>query len=388
MTAADSTIVHRAGTYRTRTPEETWHRISPLLSTFRITRVADITLLDEIGFPVHVAYRPTGKTMAVSVGTGLTPAQSRVSAVMESIETWHAENLRLEIVERSPAGSLPLHYDVRTLNLAPNSPLSSTTVLDWVPGRGLLTGSSCLAPLDTIYLDSVRADSICAPSWAIALFRPTSNGMASGNCPAESTLHALFEIIERDCMTEHTERDPDLRVRAAPATTTNADTLGIVATLTGAGFWIDVYDITNDLGVPCYHARIWAPDLPMYCGGIGCHLDPGIALGRALLEAAQSRLVAISGARDDVDVDIYRSLDPLAKPPPEHDQLLVDVRAPVADPPTVDDAVRVCAEKIFQRTGVEPFVVDLTHPNIGISVSKVFAPGLALFDERKMADFR
>ncbi|WP_322760966.1 hypothetical protein [Frankia sp. Cr2] len=74
-----------------------------------------------------------------------------------------------------------------------------------------------------------------------------------------------------------------------------------------------------------------------------------------------------------MDVDIYRSLDPLAKPPPEHDQLLVDVRAPVADPPTVDDAVRVCAEKIFQHTGVEPFAVDRTHPDIGISVSKVFA---------------
>ena len=65
-----------------------------MLPRFGITRVADITGLDDIGLPVHVAYRPDGLTFAVSIGTGATPAQSRVSAVMESIEAWHAENLR------------------------------------------------------------------------------------------------------------------------------------------------------------------------------------------------------------------------------------------------------------------------------------------------------
>jgi hypothetical protein len=35
-------------------------------------------------------------------------------------------------------------------------------------------------------------------------------------------------------------------------------------------------------------------------------------------------------------------------------------------------------------TGVEPFAVDLTHDDIGIPVSKVFAPGLRMFDERAL----
>src|SRR5579863_1773090 len=85
-------IRHRAGTYRAVSPADTWSRISSGLHNFGITRVTDITDLDEIGIPTVVAYRPDGTTVAVSIGTGLDPMQARVSAAMESIEAWHAEN--------------------------------------------------------------------------------------------------------------------------------------------------------------------------------------------------------------------------------------------------------------------------------------------------------
>lgn len=39
---------------------------------------------------------------------------------------------------------------------------------------------------------------------------------------------------------------------------------------------------------------------PITFTGVGCHNDPAIALCRALIEAAQNRLTAISGARDDL----------------------------------------------------------------------------------------
>src|SRR5450755_2140673 len=111
------TIAYRIGTYRAASPEETWARVLPLLPRFGITRVADITRLDDIGVPVHLAYRPTGLTYAVSIGSGGTALQSQVSAVMESIEAWHAENLQLAIAARAPAADLDLGYDVRWLNL-------------------------------------------------------------------------------------------------------------------------------------------------------------------------------------------------------------------------------------------------------------------------------
>ncbi|MGO8389042.1 YcaO-like family protein, partial [Rhizobium johnstonii] len=45
------------------------------------------------------------------------------------------------------------------------------------------------------------------------------------------------------------------------------------------------------------------------CGGCGCHPDPVRAALRAITEAAQSRLTAIAGSRDDFSPRIYKRLD-------------------------------------------------------------------------------
>jgi YcaO-like protein with predicted kinase domain len=373
-------IVHRTGTYRTATVEQTWARIRPMLSRFGITRVADITRLDEIGLPVHLAYRPTGHTLAVSVGTGLGPTQSRVSAVMESIEAWHAENPRLEIAVRAPAEGLRLPYDPRALQLTPRSPLTDSVVLDWVVGRGLLTGAEFLVPYDTIRLDFTARQ-----SWARALFRPSSNGLASGNTHAEATLHALHEIIERDCITQYTVSGLEERRYVDPASSSHPDTKAILAALQAAGCWVEVCDISNELDVPCYASSIWSVDVPLICGGFGCHVSPDIALGRAMSEAAQSRITMVAGARDDIDNAVYVQADPLATPPRTAGGPPQPVRAEPVPGDTLDELIVSCAQRILASTGVEPFAVDLSHPDIGIAVSKVFAPGLRLFDERALA---
>ncbi|MEU7617942.1 YcaO-like family protein [Micromonospora rifamycinica] len=374
------TIAFRAGTYRTATVEQTWHRVSALLDRFRITRVADITRLDEIGLPVHVAYRPVGATMAVSVGTGATPMQSQVSAVMESIESWHAENLRLGTVTRSPAEGLDLPYDVRWLHLAERSPLTPAVVLDWVAGRGLVTGTPCLVPRATIELDfTVRR------GWARALFNPSSNGLATGNTFAEASLHALLEVVERDCIAPYCTSALADRTYTDPGTATNPMTRGVHQALLRAGCWVEVCDITNSIGVPCYAASVWSPDLPVTFGGFGCHVDPEIAVGRAMSEAAQSRLVMVSGARDDIDAAAYHDVGGPPVRPPTVDRPAGPVRADRPPTGTVTDVLRELALRVQRSTGVEPFAVDLTHDDIGISVSKVFAPGLRMFDERALS---
>lgn len=381
MSTHNRTIVHRTGTYRTATVEQTWERVAPMLDRFTITRVADITMLDEIGLPVHLAYRPVGKTLAVSVGTGLTATQSKVSAVMEAIEAWHAENPRLEHALRAPAERLSLGYRLTDLQLADRSPVTDAIVLDWVAGRGLLDGGECLVPFDTILLDFTRRG-----SWAHALFRPSSNGLASGNTADEATLHALHELVERDCIQPYTLTPLGERVYVDPATSHDPSTKAILAALLDAGCSVEVCDITGRVGISCYAATIWSPDVPMLFGGFGCHVDAHVAVGRALAEAAQSRLTTISGARDDIDYGVYRDADPLAEPPFTTDRELVAVRDVKPDADDVGELVRWCAARIAAVTGVEPFVVDLTHDDIGIAVSKVFAPGLRLFDDRALAN--
>jgi YcaO-like protein with predicted kinase domain len=366
---ADS-IVYHAGTYRTALPEETWERVLPMLPRFGITRVADITGLDDIGLPVHVAYRPDGLTYAVSIGTGATQAQSRVSAVMESIEAWHAENLRVPVSARCGAVALELDYDVRELNLAPRSPLTANVVLDWVAGHGLLTSRDTFAPADLIRLD------LTPPvDWAQALFQVTSNGLATGNTVADAVLHGLVEVIERDSVAGYLARPQHERRYVDPATCRHPAARRTFEALRAADCTVLACDITGRVGLPCYAAVVWSPDVPISCGGYGCHVDRGIAIGRAMAEATQTRLALIAGARDDIDSDCYRE----AAQPPEPSCL-----TPFPDEPgwasgsDLDAAIRHCAALVAAVTGAEPFAVQITHPDIGIPAVKVIAPGLRM----------
>ncbi len=362
------TIAFRTGTYRTAGPEETWQRVRSTLPRFGITRVADITRLDDIGMPVHVAYRPAGLTYAVSIGVGTTPAQSRVGAVMESIETWHAENLRLPVAARAPAAALDLGYDVRGLNLAPRAPLTSAVVLDWARGRGLLTGREMLAPID-----SIRLDGTTQRDWAAVFFWPTSGGLATGNTEAEAVLHALHELVERASAKAHRDVPAARRRYVDPASCHDPDTRWILDALRAAGCAVVAYDIAGPVGLPCYAATIWSEDVPLRCTGFACHVDPSIALGRAMAEAVLSRLAAISGARDDIDNDAYRGMAALAEP---EETVHVRRRSAWADDGDLWSVIRHCASRIAEVTGAEPFVVRLDHEDIGIPAVKVVAPGL------------
>jgi YcaO-like protein with predicted kinase domain len=370
-------IRHRGGTYRAVKPQDTWDRVSLQLHRFGISRVADITDLDEIGIPTWVAYRPDGTTFAVSLGTGLDPMQARVSATMESIEVWHAENPVRVADFRDSAIGLGLPYDIRALNLADRSPLTGHSVLDWTTGTGVLSGRVIPVPLDSIALDFTDAR-----PWPNALFRPTSNGVASGNTPVEATLHGMLEDIERDCIAEHQATDP-AQFRYVDVDQANSDYIReIAARLRDTGCVISVIDITNQLGIPCYAGRIWSADVPIYCGGFGCHVDADIALGRSLLEAAQSRLAIVSGARDDIDAAVYQ---PSARRPDPADAEIVPHRAGLAsDRPDLESVVRYGAERIAAVTGCEPVTVNLAHDDIGIAVQKVYTPGLRMADTERL----
>ncbi|HEX6968555.1 MAG TPA: YcaO-like family protein [Micromonosporaceae bacterium] len=375
MTIAGTPAANHTGTFRSATAEQTMARIRPMLHRFGITRVADVTRLDEIGLPVHVAYRPCGRTLAVSIGIAMEPAQSWVSAVMESIETWHGENPRLPVVERAPARALGLHYDVRSLNLAERSLLSSSTVLDWVLGRGVLSGQPVPVPIGLIELDSTRRFD---PNHT--LFNVTSNGLATGSTRDEAILHALFEVIERDCCAPVTELPLDARTYIDPESVAHPVASRILALLREADCYVELCETTNEMGIPSYAGAIWSVDVPIYFSGFGCHLDSGLAVARALSEAVLSRMAAISGARDDIDEFFYRNADPLAEPTLAG-RTLHPFGASTVRHGSVESAVRFCAERIKEYTGAEPVVVDLTRDDIGIPAVKVIAPGLRMFND-------
>jgi len=163
-------------------------------------------------------------------------------------------------------------------------------------------------PLDAVTLGEAASQ---------ARYWQSTDGLASGNVLWEAAFHGLCERVERDALTlwslagdaEVGERCRDPRDFGDPAL------VALAAKIDAAGLRLRLFDISTDVAVPVCFATISPPsdsdpahwrhfDLQ---SGSGCHPNPARAAIRAVTEAAQSRLTAISGARDDFDPSDYRA---------------------------------------------------------------------------------
>lgn len=369
------------GTHRIRTPEETWDWIKPKLASLGITRVADVTWLDEIGIPVFQAIRPNALTLSVSQGKGLTPALARVSAAMEAVELWHAENP----LEEAPciAGVADMEaaagYPVEALALTRRNRLNRDALLSWrhvkrVDGKG-----DSLVPADLL-----RMDARFQPRWDPPLFQATSNGLASGNNIAEALLHGMYEVVERDALTRAAHGGPVRSV--APETIDDANLCMLMDRFRGAGIHLDMQDIENPFRIPTFKVAIWSDAFPRVFKGNGTHLDAAVAMSRALTEAAQSRATAIAGARDDIGKSTYsegpafgmrRSSGTVL--PAGHDGPVSFCSIPSLRLSDIETELAHVTERIQAVTGYPPVYADLTRADVAIPVTHVVCPG-ALFD--------
>jgi YcaO-like protein with predicted kinase domain len=311
QTTADSSAkVHRDGTHRVCPPEQTIERFLPLAGRFGITRLARVTGLDVIGIPVYLAVRPNSRSLSVAQGKGLTDAAAKASALMECIETWHAERVALPLRHESYL-SLSREALVTELEQLPRNrgtELSPALPMTFVQGTDLLGGQPLWVPYDLVTTNFVHPAGFRSP------FVQSSNGLASGNTLLEATVHALYEVIERDATKLWGYRSPAARLerRLDLEAVTDPGCQSLLQRYRAAGVVVTAWDMTSDLGVPCYSVTIFED--PRAFGwrragiysGYGAHLSPPIALTRALTEAAQSRLTMVSGSRDDLFHADYR----------------------------------------------------------------------------------
>jgi YcaO-like protein with predicted kinase domain len=375
---------YRTGTHRTCAPRETLDLLMPRMREFGITRLANVTGLDVIGVPVYMAVRPASRGVSVSQGKGIDDDSARASALMESVEGWHAERidapLRYEsyaTLRRSAAVT-----DVTRLPLAYGARLDVQAPLLWIEGHDLLSEAPTWVPFASVMTNFVKPWSVTGP------FRASTNGLASGNHILEAIAHGLCEVIERDACSVweaaggYAFDQPQIDL----GTVTSTSAISVINRLRAAELDIAVWDTTSDTGIPTFACRIFdSPDRARWTlkgvfGGQGCHLDPEVALLRAITEAIQSRLTSIAGSRDDMF-----DYDTRANP----DNLRAAVRAATDSPATAsfprqgslvtdtfDDDVEALVAAL-RGIGIENVVVvDLTRPEIGIPVVHVIVPGL------------
>ncbi len=289
-----------AETHRAVEPRETWRRIAPRLAMFGITRIAQIGGLDRVGIPVAMAVRPLSRSVAVSLGKGASREAAAVSAAMEAIELWHAERiegplLRASIEELNdrplidPAALAGCPRDARML---------------WLEARGMRSGRRVLAPYALVHTDYT----LPLPEGS-EWFDCTSNGLASGNHPAEARIHALLEILERDAVARWQELPPADRraTRLDAGQTEDPLCMRILESCHHAGLEVAVWRLPACLELASFFCVIRDVRAPRFrpANGASCHLSARVALARALLEALQVRCTYIAGARDDLRWEEY-----------------------------------------------------------------------------------
>lgn len=378
---------HRSGTHRTTDPAATVARVWAHRRTMGITRIADVTGLDRVGVPVTMVTRPNARSLAVNQGKGLTLDAARASGLMEAAETFHAEHPRLPL-RLSSWRHLREELETVDCHRLPRHPYGSfddDRMLLWASGVDLRTGAPVQLPYELVH---THYTTLALPG--AGAFLASSNGLASGNHPLEAVLHGLYEVVERDAtvlweLSDTAQQDAtavDLR------TVTDPGCRRVLDRFAEAGLVVACWEQTSDIGTAVFAVEVIdsadGMDGVPAAAGMGAHHDATVALARALTEAAQSRLTAIAGSRDDQPPSAYAvAHDPatLALHRAELQRVNAQAtrsfaQAPHAVRDTLDEDLAQLLDALAAAGLDHVVAVDLSRPDLGIDVVRVVVPGL------------
>lgn len=345
-----------------------------------ITRLSRQTDLDCVGLPVWCAYTPNSRSIVIAQGKGLEDIDAKVSAAMEALERAVAgEPITTTTV--SSAQDLRRQGDcaepLDCLIATGERVVSEDEELTWSLATELLHDQPIHVPQDAALLDRTRQNR----------FWMSSDGLASGNTLEEAIFHGILERIERDAHVLWQIGSDDKRDASCvdPKSFGDSALSGLIEKIEAAGLILKLFDITSDIGVPCYTALV-APSAvngkaPLrfveVTGGSGAHPWAVRAAIRAVTEALQSRLTYISGARDDVWPELF------ATPLPAQTRsafLAIPASVSAAAVTRLAGNVSVLLHELLTRlraSGIGSVIaLPLTPANLPFSVVKIFIPDL------------
>lgn len=276
-----------------------------------IVRIGLIGELDTLGIHVAQAFGDrSGWSATFSSGKAETREGARIGSIMEETEI-HAQDAFLPAtqIRTSYAAShtaLPL-VDPRELDLPYDSRYSESLEIDWSESIDLMNHCRVLVPSACLIGERVSNDIYYSPRLGGKIF--SSSGLGSGFSLAEATVHAAAEFIERHALRlAEIEIDNPGAVGLRQFWFVDLHTLPetprrIVDKYEGAGMCVRILDVTSDIRVPTFYARVfddpYESDSSMSSDGFACHPDPEVAMTMALLEAAQTKAGVIAGGRED-----------------------------------------------------------------------------------------
>ena len=377
------------GTHRVIAPSETIEINQDKLKTAGITRIADITDLDRIGLPIYTAIRPTAEEGGVSIygGKGISKDHAKASAMMEGFERYSAERQSSDKTVNAHLSEISTHgdfIDPKSLNLSKEIEKQGLDDLnlEWSISHDLISGNDYYIPTNAIFHPYNAQDN------TDRLFKSNTNGLASGNILEEAILHGMLEVIERDAwsifeLTHKNYAQIDLK-------SIESDLINdIIDKFESNGIKIKLMDFTADINIPTIAASAddtITKDAGLLTLGIGTHLDPEVAILRALTEVAQSRATQINGAREDtVRADFAREagyermkrINKFYFKQEENQISISDIEN--KSTASITEDIEIVKDELIANDIEKVLYVDLTRPELDVSVVRVIIPGMELY---------
>ena len=373
-------------THRAIAPEDTIKNVESKLRIAGVTRVAEITHLDRIGIPVYSAIRPDAAEGAVSIyaGKGATKPQAKASAMMEAFERYSAElndEHRQNFIYGVFKGSLDEYISPNSLILPKLLFDAETSEMEWVKSTNLKDDNVVLVPANAVYHPYVTENTA-------KIFQSNTNGLASGNKLEEAVFHGIMEVVERDAWSIF-ESKRKQKTEINCENTENELIKNILSMFKESGINVRLVDLTADVKITTVAAvsdDTILKDPALLTLGVGTHLDPEIAVIRALTEVAQSRATQIHGTREDTVRAVFMRKAGYQRMKRINNHWFGESERSIDLNELKNESGRSFKEdietskKLLSKCGFEDILyVDLTRSEIEIPVVRVLIPGMELY---------
>ncbi len=352
---------------------------------FGITRLADQTGLDIVGVPVWAAIRPNARSLSVCNGKGVTHDEARLTALMEGVETHLAETPErltlwkgsLHELHLSGRQSVDFTSVFKSLTASPDAERKRY----WIEGYRLCDKSPIWAPVELVGLD-MRVDAdLDRDSFLI-----TSVGLAAHTERDKAILAALLETIEHDAIALAFSWPGVLESMPLldPTQMQDADFSWLMSMVKDAKLDPVFLDVTTDIGLPVVICLLQEVNSGLneraaLAMGSASNLVVDRAMRAALLEALQSRVTDIAGARDDIKASDFIRL-PSAEHRPRYGKTVAQVVSSHSSPSALGAAHSIETVRLaLKRVGLDdPIIFDLAQDFEEFDCFSVLCPGLEI----------
>ena len=268
-------------------------------------------------------------------------------------------------------------------------PLDHDQEIDWTPIWSISRQRRCFLPTQLLMMVRGRSRDVKGEDADPWIAIGCSNGNAAGNTMEEAVLQGFLELVERDSVAiwwYNRLKRPGIDLTSCG----DAWITRLIHDYNAIGRDVWALDLTSDLGITSVVAlsRNRDGDAERILMGLGCHLDPRIAVQRALAEMnqmlgiADADLEGPADALDDSETLEWLKTATLLNQPyllPDSDVPLrrVDALADHHSGDLLHDIQHCCA--CVEAQGLEVLVLDQTRELVGLPVVKVVVPGLRHF---------